>query len=294
MKNFDRFIGIDWSGAKSPINTRSIAVAQCARGTASPLLSPGPWSRRRVFEHLLTIAASGPRTLVGIDANFGYAQTIGTQQFGEDYDFRTLWQAVEKSSGAFDNFFAGGFWEAWPEYFWTQGKKPDSVTLPKRVTEQACIAAGLGHPESPFKLLGPKQVGKGGLAAMRIAWELKRSIGDALCVWPFEREIANSATVVISEIYPRQFLKRAGHGNTKVKTLVQLNSVLSQLQSGPFASQDTEHEIAIVSDHDTDAIVSAAGMRMLCEVGEYIPKAIASPVSLSDASAQREGWIFGL
>lgn len=30
MKNFDLFVGVDWSGAKAPVNTKSIALVSAA------------------------------------------------------------------------------------------------------------------------------------------------------------------------------------------------------------------------------------------------------------------------
>ena len=136
MKNFDTFIGIDWSGAKSPIYTPSIAVAACERGDVAPTLirnqsNRNNWSRNDVFEYIQTLKG---RTLIGIDANFGYSEVIGVSQFGKSYDYNDLWQEVEQKSmqdkalpqdgGVASsetakvgidykshNFFAGGFWE---------------------------------------------------------------------------------------------------------------------------------------------------------------------------------------
>ena len=309
MKNFDTFIGIDWSGAKAPIHTKSIAVAMVGQGSDAPILEEEPWSRSKVFEYIQGIKR---RTLIGIDANFGYAQKIGEAQFGSSYDYNDLWAAVEAKSAHQDNFFAGGYWEHYPQYFWTHGKRPAHITLPKRATEIACSAAGYGNPESPFKLLGPKQVGKGGLSAMRMAYALKREMGDQICIWPFEREIADTARIVLTEIYPRQFLMRTGHGVAKVQTLDELNTLLKALESQPYMSscgstagsrdeqkdpvvkpQDDDIEVNF-SDHDADAIVSAAGLRYLCGREESIPHNVAYPKPLSEKAAKREGWIFGI
>ncbi len=290
MKNFETFIGIDWSGAKSPIHTKSIAVAMCRQGHDVPELIQveeyrNAWSRKRVFEYIQTFKE---RTLIGIDANFGYSEQIGLQQFKKSYDYNDLWRAVEQTSSEHDNFFAGGFWQAHPKFFWTQGKKPLGMQFPKRLTERLCSEAEYGNPESPFKLIGAKQVGKGGLAAMRMAHALKEKMGDAICIWPFEQKIIDTAQIVMTEIFPRQFLMRTGHGVKKITTLDDLNTSLHKLGC------ENKYETRRFSSHDTDAIVSSAGLRMLCGHQKTIPERISHPVDMNEAAIKREGWIFGV
>lgn len=293
MKNFDLFVGIDWSGAKKPVQTKAICVALCEQGQTAPVLvhpdHEGYWSRSDVFAWISSLLAEDQRILIGIDANFGYEQDIGMLQFGECYDHLDVWSAVEKSCEDQDNFFAGGFWasETYGRYFWTSGKKPAHLTLPKRKIEQVCGEKGYGWPESPFKLIGPKQVGKGGLSAMRVAHALKKEYGDQICIWPFEREIEDTAQIVITEIYPRQFLKRAGHGNAKIKTMDDLNTALKFFDSKNLEGLDE------VTDHQTDALISAAGLRWLCGDHEVVPQEISNPRELDDITAIREGWILG-
>jgi len=293
MKNFDHFIGIDWSGAKD-IYTPSISIAQCKKGQAPPVRITNPyhsrhWSRTDVARWILKLCDRRGRILIGIDANFGYAQEIGLGQFGKEYNYSDLWSAVESVNQNEANFYAGRYWQAHPEYFWEVGKKPDHITLPKRLTEITCGEAGYGWPESPFKLLGPKQVGKGGMAAMRVALYLKRRAGDQICIWPFENHLVETSQIVISEIYPRQFLRRCGHGMTKVNTLKELNVALEKM-----GSQKIKNDTYRCTNHDTDALVSACGLRMLCGSENTVPKSISYPPMLNENIAAREGWIFGV
>ncbi len=294
MNNFNTFIGIDWSGAKAPIHTRSIAIAKCEQGQGAPAIIQCPnhkyWSRTAVGEWIKNLPQSR-RTLIGIDANFGYAEKVGVQQFGDDFTYFNLWRAIEKTSVNLSNYLAAGFWEhpEYASYFWTQGKKPQHLTLPKRITEIACGEGGYGWPESPFKLIGPKQVGKGGMAAMRVALDLKKTLGDTLAIWPFEHNLAaKHSSIVITEIYPRQFLRRAGHGVSKVKTAADLNLRLKAINSEPMDISGS------ISDHDTDALISAAGLRYLCKGKENIPISISNPPAMTKAARTREGWIFGV
>ncbi|MEM6781980.1 MAG: hypothetical protein AAF569_08975 [Pseudomonadota bacterium] len=288
MKNFEVFCGIDWSGAKTPIKTRAISVALAWQGNEAPHSSGKIWSRQMVADWLMAMADKGKRTLVGIDCNFGYAQEVGEAQFGSSYDYRNLWQAVEAANQNELNYFAGGYWthKNHARYFWTEGKMRDGFTMPKRLTETTCAHDGYGVPESPFKLIGAKQVGKGGLSGMRMAYDLKQKLGDKIAIWPFEQE-TDDATIVMTEIYPRQFLMRTGHGTKKVRTLTELNDALSAL--GSEKTQDIEF-----SDHDADALVSAAGLRMLCGTGRMVPDNITNPPMLDRKRASREGWILGV
>lgn len=289
MKNFDLFAGVDWSGAEKPVTTKSIAVAMAERGRGAPVLFPAVRSRQAVAEWILKLALGHRRALIGMDCNFGYSSQIGTAQFGAAYDYRDLWNAVEQASAPQGNFFSGGYWQhaEHRKYFWTEGKKPDGFVMPRRLTETVCGESGYGWPESPFKLIGAKQVGKGGLAGMRLAHYLKNRLGDAVAFWPFERH-TGTAAIVVTEIYPRQFLRRAGHGNAKIRTREELNKALNALQSKPYPARGE------CTDHDADAIVSAAGLRFLCGSGTDVPDNIANPLALDPVTASREGWIFGV
>ncbi len=289
MRNFDCFVGIDWTGAKSPVKTKSIAVAQCERGRISPQLIRKSWSRQSVGDYIETIIENGKRTLIGIDCNFGYAQSIIEKQIGHGKKAFDLWQCVEKYCANDTNFFAGSFWDhpEYTSYFWQQGKKPEYFLMPKRFTEMLCGESGYGWPESPFKLIGAKQVGKGGLAGMRLAHYLKEKHPTDVAIWPFDdNEKCNKAMVVITEIYPRQFIRRAGYGSQKIRNHDDLNSILLALKAEKFKAH-------YHSDHDTDAIIAAAGLRFLCGDLESIPKPLSNPHA-NRVLLQAEGWIFGV
>ena len=111
MKNFDLFIGIDWSGAKTPVQTKSIALAKCVRGSAPPVMINAPagfkyWSRAQVHNYIHKLINTKQRVFVGIDANFGYAFKVGSEQFGDNYSAHEVWAAIDKANEDQDNFFA--------------------------------------------------------------------------------------------------------------------------------------------------------------------------------------------
>ena len=68
--HFQRFIGIDYSGADSPLKVRpNIAVfeASAESHTAAPVGKD--WSRKSVFEYLVS-SLDGAPALIGLDQGF--------------------------------------------------------------------------------------------------------------------------------------------------------------------------------------------------------------------------------
>ncbi len=293
MKNFDLYVGIDWSGAKQ-IQTSAIQVAACKKGNSAPslMLPPqgGNWSRKAVSNWIEATCESDVRTFIGIDCNFGYNADVLEKQLSATAIAHDLWIKVDAVCHDIPNYYAESFWLKYKKYFWLEGKQPswfEGKEL-RRKTEWACGEQGLGWPESPFKLCYTKQVGKGGLAAMRMVNDLRKRCGQKIAVWPFDEvNKYDKAKIVISEIYPRQFLKRAGWGNNKVRNIDDLNDCLMKLESLKMTAES-------VSDHAADALVSAAGIRVLCGNGDDLPENITSPKSMDERSAQKEGWIFGV
>ncbi len=167
-------------------------------------------------------------------------------------------------------------------HFWHSGPRPAGFAELHRATEHACRAAGLGAPESPLKLVGARQVGKGGLAGMRVLHALKTRLGERFAVWPFDPP--DRADIVCIELYPRLFMKMAGHGNGKVRTAEALNRNLAALDADAYTDP-----AETLSDHETDALVAAAGLRFIA--GD---RAVWSPGGLDSLAIRAEGWIFGV
>jgi hypothetical protein len=88
----------------------------------------------------------------------------------------------------------------------------------------------------------------------------------------------------VVEIYTRIYLRRAGLSGAKLRSRADLNRALAGLSSAPARLRFEPN------DHQTDAIVTAAGMRALA-AGE--PRAFA-PEELTPALARTEGWTFGV
>ncbi len=280
-----RFIAIDWSGAKGR-RYAGIAAAECRAGDAPPRLVPPPdgwWSRTAVAAWLAATLGEEP-ALVGIDCAFSLPFAAAGAWFGRsDAGAFDLWDLVERTTAAHGDFLGGPFADepAFARDFWRTGARPPGCAEPRRATEWRCRALGLGAPESPFKLIGAKQVGRGALAGMRVLRALRLALGDRMAVWPFEAPAAGRSVFV--EIYPRLFLRRAGFGLGKIREPSDVDAALAGLGSAPARLP------APVTDHEADALVSAAGLRLLAA-----DPAVWSPPALDDEARRREGWIFGV
>jgi len=287
---FDIFAAVDWSGAKGD-SYSGIAVATCRNGDAPPRLEPPPgrrWRRSDFVAWLTAKAGGGDRLLVGIDCAFALPAAAAGAILGPAYTAPDLWAHIDRICAEAEDFYGGDFaaHAAHQPLFWSAGPRPPGFAQHRRATEVACRDAGLGAPESPLKLVGARQVGKGGLAGMRVLAELKRRLGDDLCVWPFDS--AGAARIVCAELYPRLFMRAVGHGNAKVRTAAELEHCLSALGSRSCAGTSAG-AAASLSDHETDALVAAAGLRKIAGDGP-----IWTPRGLDALARRAEGWILGV
>lgn len=285
VKPFDAFIGIDWSGAR---RANGIAVAECRTGHEAPRLVPPPaarWTRTDLLDWLARRLDGRDRVLVGLDFAFSLPFDRAAAYFPESAGAAVfdLWALVDRHSAGSEDFYAGGF-ASHPGIaagYWRSGPKAAGYVLPTRRTEDACRADGAGSPESPYKLIGAKQVGLGALAGMRVLNALRRRATVAF--WPFQP--IDDAEAVCVEIYPRLFLKSVGFGTRKVRTAADADSCLAAL-----GSDATGWPAGLgVSDHDSDALISAAGLRRFAA-----DPAVWSPPGLDERARLREGWIFGV
>ena len=129
LKNFDIYVGIDWSGAFSPFKNPALTFASCPAGTKAPHLvwppDNGYWSRTAVAGFLENCAlhSSGHRYLVGIDCNFGYASSVLRACHPDMATAENLWRAVDETCRDAPDFYAGPYTERSPasSYFWRNG-----------------------------------------------------------------------------------------------------------------------------------------------------------------------------
>lgn len=286
---FDAFVAIDWSGAARRYD--GIAVAICGPGRTAPKLVAPPcgarWTRQQIAEWLKGRLDSGRRVLVGFDFAFGFPFEPAHGYLGgnapDTDDIFALWSLIEAKSCSEPDFGCTSFISD-PEYaplFWTAGPKPEHWIERKRETEHACAKATKTRPDTLYKLLHSKQVGKASITGMRVLHHVRLGKGDCVAIWPFE----TVRTSAIVEIYPTMFRKIATGSIAKLRSQSNLNIALARVGSRSMSNNAN----CDLSDHETDALLSAAGLRWIAR-----DPGIWAPAELTSPRVQREGWILGV
>jgi hypothetical protein len=282
VRLFESYVAIDWSGAKGKRH-KGIAVAE-ARGDAPPrLIRAGHvWSREEVLKWLLRKAENEP-TLFGFD--FSFAPPFierGAYLPGENSvpeTAREFWTYVESRSDDEDLGAASFLEQAHRRHFYfgiADGVKADFMRF--RQCDQQLNRQGGRKTASAFDAIGAAQVAKASFSGMRLLHRLDGKVA----IFPMDPVPTNGSAVV--EIYTRIYLRRAGMTGTKLRTREQLNEALVGLGSKPVRLRFEPN------DHQTDALVTAAGMRQLA-ITE--PRAF-DPQGLTPEIARTEGWTFGI
>ena len=283
---FERFIGIDWSGAEKC--SGAIQVAELVRGARQPKLrSPMEgkhWNRERVARYLKTL--TDKRTLVGIDFAFSLPTPYPIAKIQR---IRELWTFVDEfcitASGEIGDYYAAAVWlsETSPfrpyfRYGDYRGDLFDGKRL--RRTEQVSKPRGC----SVYKLMY-SQVGRGSFAGMRVLRFLSQRPGGEIAIWPFDR--IDDARIVIVEVYPSAFYPFANcrrpnskHNDEQIAGIV--DTVLSHF--GTMCGDSRPK-----SQDEIDAYVTSAALAYL----SMTTSSFAVPPRLRERVA-KEGWIFGV
>ncbi len=288
VPSFDRFVAIDWSGAKGSRH-RGIAVAVAAPGSAAPMLVPPPspagWARGEVAGWLEALSG---RVIAGFDFSFAppfvargaYLPGLRTAEDGPGF-----WRHVDALSGDEDFGAAGFMGGAARPHFWmgaADGAKADFLHW--RTCEARFNESGGGKASTLFDCVGAAQVAKASFAGMRVLHRLRGggrvspALGDGYAVWPFDPP--GERTIV--EIYTRAMLRLAGGRGPKLRDTAGLNEALATL--GSETAPD-----GCYSDHETDVLVTAAALRAMAADRRWW-----APAGLTPEISRTEGWTFGI
>jgi hypothetical protein len=282
VRRFAACVAIDWSGAKGKRH-KGIAIAE-ARGEAAPrLIRPGHiWSREEVLAWLLKRAAREP-TLFGFD--FSFAPPLIERgeylpgEAGVPKTARDFWAYVD-SRCEDEDLGAASFLEvAHRSHFYfgiADGVKSQFVRF--RQCDARLNAQGGRKTASAYDAIGAAQVAKASFSGMRFLHRLDGKVA----IWPMDPLPEQGSAVV--EIYTRIYLRRAGLSGVKLRSRADLNRALKGLGSPPARLRFEPN------DHQTDALVTAAGMRQLAATE---PSAF-DPGGLTPHIARAEGWTFGV
>ncbi|MEP3050585.1 MAG: hypothetical protein ABJP48_11395 [Erythrobacter sp.] len=290
MRKFDRFLAIDWSGAKGERHKGiALALANSAGGPPKLAKASGLWSRADVLALLRDLPDN---TLVGLDLGISLPFT-DCAAFFPHWDrspksAKDLWAFIDDICSSDPHLEASNFVDH-PEisrYFRRHGgREGDRFSCDNaqhgrgrlRVTELAQARMGL-KPYSNFNLVGAAQVGKSSLTGMRLLHQLRAT----LPVWPIDPLPVSGS--VVAEIYTSLAAVEAGRSasKTKIRNIAELNIALSNLDSPPITGDGA------IDDHSSDALLTAAWLRKVAsEPARWQPNALTPKI------AQTEGWTFG-
>jgi hypothetical protein len=279
---FESYVAIDWSGAKGKRH-KGIAIAD-ARGDSAPrLVRPEHiWSRTEVLDWLLERAGREP-TLFGFDFSLAPPLIERGEYLPGEPDVpktaREFWAYVDARSDDEDLGAASFLETAHRKHFYfgiADGVKAGFMHF--RQCDERLNEQGGRKIASAYDAIGAAQVAKASFSGMRLAQRLDGKVA----IWPFD-PLPERGSVVV-EIYTRIYLRRAGMSGVKLRTRAELNRALAGLGSPPARLRFEPN------DHQTDALVTAAGMRQLTLTE---PRAFA-PQGLTPEIARSEGWTFGV
>ena len=308
---FDRFVGIDWSGAKGPRQTGiQLSMAVPGRGVPTRIDPPSGhlWGRQAVLEWLVRAAnvstgtggdGNGNRSnesargsiLVGIDFAFAHPFCDENAYYpglaGAPETPAALWQCIAdicKNDGHFYGaamFAAPGFGDY---YLSPRNHGAPHYRSRRRVAELAAKASARA-PSPTFKAIGADNVATGSMAGMRMIHALKAELGDALAVWPFQPvSPTRPPAMVLVEIFPSYYFHAVGL-NPALNAAADPGFMTAALNAWSSDGVGADYAPRGSDLDEADAMISAAALRHIAAT----PGCWQAP-----QAAAMEGWIFGV
>jgi hypothetical protein len=259
MTAFNRYIGIDYSGAQTPGASLPGLRIYLAEGDALPAEVPPPpsrrkyWARREIAEWLVARLSEGVPTLVGIDHAFSFPL-----RYFEMHGLEPDWPR-----------FLDDFQRHWPtdgEHIYVDFVRDGLVgngaarmgnTRWRRLTEERA-----GGAKSVFHFDVQGSVAKSTHAGIPWLRFMRQRLGDRVHFWPFDGWEIPAGRSAIAEIYPA-------------------------LWSGAFAREDRTRD-------QHDAYVAAEMLRRAGREGALAGWLDPGLTPGERLVARVEGWILGV
>ena len=205
MPQFERYIGIDYSGAETPTSSLKALRVYAADWLMPPKeVSPPPsprkyWTRRGVAEWLVSQLTSEKPILVGIDHAFSFPlQYFEKHRLPLDWlkfldDFQKHWPTDEANT--YVCFVREGHRG--------QGAKSQGEASWLRLTEQWTATA-----KSVFQFDVQRQVATSTHAGLPWLRFIREHCRDRVHFWPFDGWEIPASCSVLAEVYPSLWMRR--------------------------------------------------------------------------------------
>lgn len=257
MPLFQRYLGIDYSGAKTAdCGLPGLRVYDAAPGAVPMEVPPPPgrsrhWTRRGLAHWLVGELADGPPSLVGIDHAFSFPR-----RYFEVHGLAGRWPK-----------FLEDFHRHWPTD--EAGVTVDAVR--RGVTGRGALRRGesrwrrpvdvLAGAKSPFHFGVPGSVASSTHAGLPWLLFLRKQLGRSIHFWPFDGWDPPPRRSAIAEVYPALWNKLWPQGER--------------------------------TGDQHDAYCAARWMAEADRIG-LLPKVFTPAKGAAHLSARWEGWILGL
>jgi hypothetical protein len=259
MALFQRYFGIDYSGAEVPTASLAglriyLAESNSAPEEVQPPPSPRKyWSRRAIAEWLVQQLSDGPPTLVGIDHGFSFPL-----RYFETHGLQLDWPA-----------FLDDFQRHWPtdhDYvpvdFVRDGIRGNGAARTGNSRWRRLSEEYAGGAKSVFHFDVPGAVAKSTHAGIPWLRFIRQKLGSRVHFWPFDGWGVPAGRSAIAEVYPSLWRR------------------------------DFPPENRTPDQHDASCI---AAWLARAEADETLPSYLNPDLTPAErAVAQVEGWILGV
>ena len=198
MSAFKRYIGIDYSGARTPTTSLKGLRVYVAEGDAMPVeVAPPPsprryWTRKGIAEWLVVKLTEDVRTLVGMDHGFSFPlRYFEAHRLIPDWllfldDFQRHWPT---DGDIYVDFVRDGLYG--------NGSARRGDARWRRLTEERA-----GTAKSVFHFDVPGSVAKSTYAGIPWLRFLRQRLGWRVHFWPFDGWEISPGRSAIAEVYP--------------------------------------------------------------------------------------------
>ncbi len=199
MSNYDRYIGVDYSGAETlTAALKGLRVYTASQAAPPTEVSPPPsprkyWTRRGVAEWLVERLTEGVRTLVGIDHAFSFPL-----RYFELHHLEPDWPA-----------FLADFQRHWPADqdhtcvdFVRDGVSGNGAARSGSARWRRLCELTTGSAKSVFHFDVPGSVAKSTHAGLPWLRYIRERRGGRVHFWPFDGWNIEAGTSAVVEVYP--------------------------------------------------------------------------------------------
>ncbi len=200
---FQKYVGIDYSGAKTPTcSLKGIRVYEASQDQLPIEIQPPPsprkyWTRRGVAEWLVEYLSNNSEILVGIDHGFSFPLRYFEFNFLEpDWpsfldDFQQHWPTDEDDT--YVDFIRDGLWG--------NGTARSGNAKWRRLTEERASAKSVFHFDVPGSVAKSTHAG---LPWLRF---IRQKLSNQIHFWPFDGWKIPDNRSVVAEVYPSLWSK---------------------------------------------------------------------------------------